>query len=212
MINFYDFAYATGLMLSSPYWMIVPKAHRKVLGALRTRMGDSEGTAQTSEPPCASIMIHAVSVGELNATPALIGALGAARPQLHFVISTTTHTGAQRGEELFAHDPRVTLIRFPLDFSSAVRRVLNTHRPSVVVLMELEVWPNFIAQCRQRDIPVLVINGRLTTSSFRGYRRLRLLTRGMFQSLAHVSRRTRPTQNVSSKSARRPIVSRSPER
>lgn len=185
-MTFYDIAYATGLALAAPYWVIVPRARRKVLRALSQRMGKPSSPAPAGAAPSPSILIHAVSVGELNASPALIRGLAAARPDLHFVISITTETGADRGRELFGTDPRVTLIRFPLDFSSAVRRVLDAHRPAVVVLMELEVWPNFIAECRRREIPVLIVNGRLTTSSFRGYRRLRPLTRGMFQSLAHV--------------------------
>jgi 3-deoxy-D-manno-octulosonic-acid transferase len=185
-MSLYDIAYTVGLALAAPYWLIVPKARRKVLGALSQRMGKSTAPARLVAAPFPSLMIHAVSVGELNATPALIGALGAARPDLHFVISTTTKTGTDRALQLFATNSRVTLIRFPLDFTVAVRRTLDQHRPNVVVLMELEVWPNFMAQCKQRNIPVLIVNGRLTPSSFRGYRRLRPLTAGMFRSLAHV--------------------------
>jgi len=185
-MSFYDIAYATGLMLAAPYWLIIPKARRKVLGALRQRMGKSAADSRPDGVPFPSIMIHAVSVGELNATPALISALARTRPELHFVISTTTNTGTDRARELFGTDPRITLIRFPLDFSFAVRRALDEHHPTVVALMELEVWPNFIAECKRRNIPVLIVNGRLTPNSFRGYRRLRPLTRGMFQSLAYV--------------------------
>jgi 3-deoxy-D-manno-octulosonic-acid transferase len=131
-------------------------------------------------------MIHAVSVGELNATPLLIRTLSQTRPDLRFVISTTTSTGTNRARELYGNNDRIALIRFPLDFSSAVHRVLDQYQPSVVALMELEVWPNFVAECRQRHIPVLIINGRLTTSSFRGYRILRPFTGGMFRALARV--------------------------
>jgi 3-deoxy-D-manno-octulosonic-acid transferase len=182
-MTLYDFAYAVGLTLAAPYWLIVPRTRRKFFQALRDRMGSSLPPSRGTGP---ALMIHAVSVGELNAAPALIRALGDARPDLHFVISTTTTTGTDRAKELFSKDSRITLIRFPLDFSSAVRKILDNYRPTVVVLMELEVWPNFMAECKRRNIPVMIVNGRLTLSSFQGYRRLRPLTRSMFASLAHV--------------------------
>ena len=78
---------------------------------------------------------------------------------------------------------RVTRIRFPFDFSRSVRRMLDAQRPDVAVLMELEVWPNFMVECGKRQIPVLLINGRLSDSSFRSYRRAGLLTRPMFARL-----------------------------
>jgi 3-deoxy-D-manno-octulosonic-acid transferase len=131
-------------------------------------------------------MIHAVSLGEMNATRSLVRSLSSARPDLRFIVSTTTDTGFARGRELYGSDPSVSLIRFPLDFTPAVSRVLDVLRPSLVVLMELEVWPNFILQCRRRSIPVLLINGRLTESSFRNYRLGGPLVARMFGRLAAV--------------------------
>jgi 3-deoxy-D-manno-octulosonic-acid transferase len=198
-MTFYDLAYAVGLAAAAPYWLIRPKARRKVLGALSKRMGRAgvgvqpsalrlrleEGTGfKLQSGPV--LMIHAVSVGELNATPQLLGTLAAARPDLQFVISTTTSTGANRARELYGNNDRIALIRFPLDFSCAVRRVLDQYRPTLIALMELEVWPNFVGECQRRHIPVLIINGRLTTSSFRGYRILRPFTAGMFRALARI--------------------------
>jgi len=97
-----------------------------------------------------AILIHAVSLGEINATRALIEALRQQRPNLHVIVSTTTKTGYDRGQQLYGAWPDVTLIRYPLDFTTAVTRVLDALRPSLVVLMELEVWPNFIRQCVKR--------------------------------------------------------------
>jgi len=186
----YDLAYAVGLAAAAPYWLIRPKARRKVLGALSERMGregvEVQGSGVRISHGAPVLMIHAVSVGELNATPQLIRTLSEARPDLRFVVSTTTSTGTNRARELYGNNDRIALIRFPLDFSSAVCRVLDQYRPSAVALMELEVWPNFVAECQRRHIPVLIINGRLTTSSFRGYRMLRLFTGGMFRALARI--------------------------
>jgi 3-deoxy-D-manno-octulosonic-acid transferase len=182
-MSFYDIAYAVGVTLAAPYWLLAPKARRKVLKALRLRMGRF---SQIQRGPGPAVMIHAVSLGELNAIPALIRSLSESRADLQFIVTTTTDTGYARGVEIFANQPRVTFVRFPLDFSSAIKRLLDRFKPDVVVLMELEVWPNFMAQCRRHHIPVLVVNGRLTSDSYHGYRRVGFLTRGMFASLARV--------------------------
>jgi 3-deoxy-D-manno-octulosonic-acid transferase len=105
------------------------------------------------------------------------------RPDLHFVISTTTQTGHESGKKHYGQMPYVTLIRYPLDFSAAVLRVLDAVRPDLVVLMELEVWPNFVRICQRRKIPVMLANGRLTTHSFRRYRLIRPIARSMFSRL-----------------------------
>jgi 3-deoxy-D-manno-octulosonic-acid transferase len=182
-MNGYDIAYAVGLGAAAPYWLLKTSARRKVFRALNTRMG-RDIAARTDDGP--AIMMHAVSLGEINATRAMVRSMAEIRPDLQFIISTTTETGAQRGQELYGSDPRVTLIRYPLDFTRSINRVLDNLRPGVVVLMELEVWPNFMRQCRRRDIPVVLVNGRLTAGSFRNYRLGGALVRRMFARLAAV--------------------------
>ena len=182
MINGYDIAWGTILGVGAPFWVLHPGARRKVVRALRERMGRGVGR----EGDHAAVMVHAVSLGEMNATRAMLRMLADAHPGLRFIVSTTTDTGFARGRELYGADPNVTIIRYPLDFSPAVRRVLDGVRPDVVVLMELEVWPNFIRHCAARGIPVLLVNGRLTESSFRNYRIGRPLVSGMFSRLAAV--------------------------
>lgn len=183
MVNGYDIAYGLGLGLTAPVWLMVPKARRKVLKALAQRMGQVEPRVDTSAP---TILIHAVSVGELNATPKLVAMLEEARPELRFVISTTSETGFARANQLYGKHERATVIRYPLDFSSAVQRTLDALRPVAVVLLELEVWPNFVRECRRRNVPVLVVNGRMTAVSFPRYKRAAPLTRRMFATLAAV--------------------------
>ena len=184
MINGYDIAYGLGLGLAAPYWVLKASARRKVLKAFRERMGRVEPRhAEPSEP---AVMIHAVSLGEMNATRAMVARLREARPGLRFVISTTTETGLNRGAELYGSAADCHLIRYPLDFTPAVARVLDRLKPAVVVLMELEVWPNFLRQCERRGIPVLLVNGRLTAGSYRNYRWARPVTASMFRRLALV--------------------------
>ena len=180
MINQYDIAYGIGVGAAAPYWLLVPSARRKVLAAYHNRMGNIP-SRDLSKP---AVMIHAVSLGEINSTRALIDSLRIARPDLHFVVSATTETGFARGRELYGSASDVTLIRFPLDFSSAVDRLLDALRPTVVVLLELEVWPNFIRRCAQRNVPVLLVNGRVSAGSFTRYRLARPILGGIFRGLA----------------------------
>ena len=181
MLNGYDIAYGLGLGLSAPYWLLKGSARRKVRKALAERMGQIEPRRDTSTP---AVMIHAVSLGEMNATRAMVNKLREALPGLQFVISTTTETGFNRGRELYGSAADCRVIHYPLDFTPAVTRALDAVKPSVVVLMELEVWPNFLHHCDERNIPVILVNGRLTGSSFRNYKLAGPITAAMFRRLA----------------------------
>ncbi len=183
MINHFDIAYGLGVGLSSPFWLAKTSSRRKVLRAFSQRMGRVPGR-DLSKP---GIMIHAVSLGEINATRALVNLLRSSRPGLHFIVSVTTDTGYARGQELYGSAADVTLVRYPLDFTSAVDRLLDTLRPAVVTLLELEMWPNFIRRCAGRNIPVILINGRITPGSFRKYRLAQPLVGSMFARLHRVA-------------------------
>ena len=179
-MNLYDLIYSTGIALTSPFWMARAKSRTKVLRALRERMGHMQALPGAGP----AVMIHAVSLGEMNATRELVRELSARRPELRFVVTTTTDTGYARGQDIYQNDPRVQVIRFPLDFSGAIRRVLDAAHPAVIVLMELEVWPNVMRQCGRRGIPVMVVNGRITEGSYRRYLWGKLITRPMFARLS----------------------------
>lgn len=177
-LNLYDIAYYFGVGVASPYWLIKPSARTKVLRAFRERMGHVPARADPSKP---AVMIHAVSLGEINAARALVDLLRQRRDDLHIIVSTTTDTGFARGQQLYGSDPHITLIRYPLDFSSAIHRALDALRPNVVVLMELELWPNFVRACKRRGIAVVVANGRLTEESFHRYRFVRPIVTTMLR-------------------------------
>jgi 3-deoxy-D-manno-octulosonic-acid transferase len=179
MWNFYDIAYAGLLTVGAPFWAVGRASRAKVLDALRTRSGRT--APRTSTTP--AVMVHAVSVGELNAARGLIDQLQLARPGLNLIITTTTRTGDARAREIFAGRPDVSIARFPLDFSSMVNRFFDAVRPSAIVLMELEVWPNLMKQAARRGIPVLLANGRITKPSYDRYRRAGPITRRMFRRL-----------------------------
>ncbi len=128
----------------------------------------------------AVVWFHAVSVGEVNQLQTLLEQLRSEHPDWQIVVSTTTATGQQLARRLF---PDLTTFYFPIDFSWAVRTAFRRIRPALLVLTELEMWPNLIGMAAARNIPLAVINGRLGASSFRGYRRFSWLTRPMFSRL-----------------------------
>ncbi len=132
--------------------------------------------------PC--LWIHAVSVGEVMQIRPVLEKLRSQLPSHRFLISTTTATGFDVAQTSFPGD---SVCFFPLDFTWSVRRALRRVQPAAIVLVELELWPNLIRTAYQQQIPLLLINGRVSERSFRGYRRIRFLLRHMlnkFQLLA----------------------------
>ncbi len=172
-----DLAYAVAGVVSAPVW-----ATRMVrTGKHRTDWPGRFGRGQAVDGQGQRLLIHAVSVGEVNAIRGLVAELAQARPDVRIIISATTDTGIARAVELFAE--RHAVVRYPLDFSFAVRRFLDRVRPSAVALTELELWPNFVSECRRRGIGLCVINGRLSERSFKRYRLARPVLRSTFASL-----------------------------
>ncbi len=199
-----DILYFLAAVLTSPLWGW--RLWRT--GKWRTDWAGKFGKTPPLPPGSGpTILFHAVSVGEVNAIRALVSRLhehlaanagpgtGAATDASsggsggsagsgggRIVICTTTDTGFRRATELYA--ARHTVVRYPLDFTFAVKRFLDALRPDLVALVELEVWPNFVAQCRRRDIPVCVVNGRLSARSFGRYKLIRPVLKRTFASLA----------------------------
>ena len=171
---------------------LVAYAVRKRIGKgswpadLRSRSGRLARPLRRANGP--RILVHGVSVGEVHALEPLVEALSASPAAPDVVVSASTSTGFERARGIHAPDREV--VRFPLDFTWMTARFLDTVRPDLVVLAELELWPSFLAACARRRIPVCVVNGRLSARSFRGYRRLRALARPMFRQLALVAAQT----------------------
>ncbi len=186
MIRRYDILYALGALVASP--VLVYRLLRT--GKWRTDWAGRFGrTPPLPDSPRPTLLLHGVSVGEINATRELVDRLGrSGAPGVDLVISATTNTGFERARTLY--EGRHPVVRFPFDFSWMVRRFLDTLRPDAVALMELEVWPNLARECRERGIPLAVVNGRLSPSSFRHYRWVGPVVRPMFRSLAAVGVQT----------------------
>ena len=122
---------------------------------------------------------HAVSVGEVLLLQSILPELRSRSPEAEIVLTTTTTTGHAVARDKF---PEFTVAYFPLDFSWAVRRAISRIQPTQIILVELELWPNFLKAAQQSGIPLSLINGRLSEKSFRGYSKIRWLLKPVLQS------------------------------
>lgn len=121
------------------------------------------------------VWIHAVSVGEVQIALRFMRALRERRSTLAFVLTTTTSTGHTIAAQQLAADD--VLLYFPVDLPWIMARVLDCLRPLALVLVEGEFWPNLLRLARRRGVPIMLLNGRISKHSFRGYRRVRLLVK-----------------------------------
>ena len=131
------------------------------------------------------IWVHAVSVGETLAVAPLIEKLLSADPKRQVVVTSTTPTGRAQVERLF--DKRVSCCWVPFDTPGSVARFLKHWRPSLTVLVETEIWPNMVLQCKRQNIPVMLANARLSSRSAQGYARAGLLAKPVIASLAMIA-------------------------
>jgi 3-deoxy-D-manno-octulosonic-acid transferase len=134
------------------------------------------------------IWLHAVSVGEVNATKTIVKELRNKFSDFEIVISATTDTGFARASALFGANHRV--FYFPLDFSWIMRRVFRNIQPAICLLMEQEVWPNFVQIADKLNIPVVIVNGRISDKSFSGYKKIKPLAKKIFQKVSLILAQT----------------------
>jgi 3-deoxy-D-manno-octulosonic-acid transferase len=165
----YNILITGAFVLLAPYYLVRGLRHGKYVRNLRDRLGyrfppelrESSGNLQDT------IWLHAVSVGEVMAALPLAKALKERQPERRLVISTTTETGQAVARERMKFADAV--IYFPLDLRGAVRRAFRAVRPGLIVVMETEIWPNFLRAAQLADAPVIYANGRISDRSFRGF-------------------------------------------
>jgi len=172
-----DIAYLIALIAISPVAIYKMLRH----GRYRAGWANRFGKISRKQPDKKCIWIHAVSVGEVNATTTLIRELEAKFPDYEIAISTTTDTGFARANALFAN--RLSVFYFPMDFSLTMKRAFANIRPAMCLLIELEVWPNLVRIAKQSGIPVIVVNGRLSERSLRRYNLIKGVTRKIFGNI-----------------------------
>lgn len=166
----YSILMGLAALLTAPYWLIQGLRHRKYFSNLSERLGFS---LPRLEPlpisRLGAIWIHAVSVGEALSGIALAKRLKETYPKRPLVISTTTLTGYALAKERMPFADAVFF--YPFDWAFCVRRVLAAVKPSLIIVLETEIWPNFLRESRQRNIPVIFASGRISDRSFARYQK-----------------------------------------
>ncbi len=170
------FLYNLGLLLASPVILLVLVSKKRCRAGLPQRLGfgwpDHTGATGKTEPTSSAgrpvIWFHAVSLGEVTAIAPLVQALHARFPHSRMVVSTVTETGREAVEKRLSGIARH--VYAPLDFPRVVARAVDSIRPTLFVFVETELWPNLLRALARRRIPAVLVNGRLSTRSFRGYR------------------------------------------
>jgi 3-deoxy-D-manno-octulosonic-acid transferase len=194
MYFLYRIITAAGMFVLAPYFALrgwrrgePGVALRERLGILppeilnRAGLGATPGSgraAATGEPKAEAIWVHAVSVGEVLAAKPLIEGLRRRFPGRAIFVSTTTETGRRLARERLASADGI--FYFPLDWVVPVRRALRTIRPALVIVMETEIWPNFLHEARRAGIPVVFANARISERSFARFERWRFLVGEFF--------------------------------
>ncbi len=184
----YNMVLLPALVLAVPFW--VPWV---LLSARRRRNFPDRLGARLGRLPLPTgrkrVWIHAVSVGETLSAAPLVRLLRARRPEAELFVSTVTLTGQETAAKTLGRAVDA-LFYFPFDLPWTCARFLDRVQPDVVVVLETEIWPNFIAACAGRGIPVVVLNARISERSFRGYGRLGFLFSRVLRSVSAFSAQT----------------------
>jgi 3-deoxy-D-manno-octulosonic-acid transferase len=164
MYVLYSVLSVVALAIASPFLAYQAVRHRKYVRSLRQRLGYLPLSFNIDGDE--SIWIHAVSVGETLTARALIGELKTRYPGLKLFLSTTTMTGHEVARALTDIDG---VFYFPLDWGFTVRRTLDVVRPRLFIMMETEIWPMLLRECRERGVATMLVNGRISKRSFARY-------------------------------------------
>ncbi|MGB8476250.1 MAG: 3-deoxy-D-manno-octulosonic acid transferase [Candidatus Acidiferrum sp.] len=166
----YSLLLGLAALLLTPYWLWQGIRHGKYFSNLGQRLGISfPSLDKLPDGSAGAIWIHAVSVGEAISGIALARRLKQAYPHRPLVVSTTTLTGQALARERLPFADAI--FYFPLDWAFCVRKALRAVRPSIVIVLETEIWPNFLREARRRSIPVVFVSGRISDRSFARYQR-----------------------------------------
>jgi len=184
MRTLYNILFTIFFVLSSPYYFRRMRRRGNWRPGFRERFARYDPNLKQALTNRQVIWLHAVSVGEVNLCTQLIRALELRLPNIKFVVSTTTTTGmAELRRRLPTH---ISKIYYPIDRRKYVGRALAVINPEAVVLVEAEIWPNFLWRARDLKVPVFLANARLSDRSLRGYKRFGFLFRPLFASFAGV--------------------------
>lgn len=184
MRTLYNILFIVFFCLSAPYYFVKMRRRGNWRSGFEQRFGRYGGGLKQALANRRVLWMHAVSVGEVNVCTQLIKALEPRVPALKIVVSTTTSTGMSLlRDKLPSH---IEKVYHPIDRRRYVNRALAAIHPEAVVLVEAEIWPNFLWKLGDLKIPVFLVNARLSERSYHGYKRWGFLFRPLFASFAGV--------------------------
>ena len=184
MRTLYNILFTFFFILCSPYYFWRMYRRGNWLQGFAQRFGRYDAKFKQAITNRHVLWMHAVSVGEVNICTQCIRAIERRLPNLKIVVSTTTTTGM---EELHRKLPNhISRIYYPIDCRRFVSHALNTIRPEAIVLVEAEIWPNFIWRARAMGIPLFLVNARLSERSYPRYKLFGFLFRRLFRSFTGV--------------------------
>jgi 3-deoxy-D-manno-octulosonic-acid transferase len=178
MYFLYSVLMAAGMVLLAPYFVLQGIRRGKYLENFSERMGRLPEGLGRGTGPREAIWVHAVSVGEVLAAKSLVDGLKARFPRRHVSVSTTTATGQRVARERL--EGVDGCFYFPFDWPGPVRRAFQKIRPAMIVILETEIWPNFLREAHREGVPVIFVNSRISERSMRRFRRFRPLIGGFF--------------------------------
>jgi 3-deoxy-D-manno-octulosonic-acid transferase len=174
----YNILFVFLFLLSTPYYFLKMWRRGNWKKGFNQRFGRYGKQVRHAVTNRQVLWLHAVSVGEVNICTQLIKALEPRLPSIKFVVSTTTSTGMEELEKRLPN--HILKVYYPIDFPYFVNRALATLHPVAVVLVEAEIWPNFLTRVRRQRIPLFLANARLSARSYRGYKAFGFLFRPLF--------------------------------
>ena len=183
MMLFYQLFTALAILVLAPYYAIRGWRRGEPWQTLRERLGRVPVSVIHACAKGGAIWIHAVSVGEVLAAQPIVTELKQQYAERPLFVSTTTETGQRLARERLKSASGV--FYFPLDSSGAVRRALRGIRPAIVIVMETEIWPNFLREAYEAGVPVVFANARISKRSFARYRRWKFLLEDFFTEALH---------------------------
>ncbi len=184
MYVLYSVLFGAWVVCMAPYFLYRAWRHQKYLPELRQRWGALPDTLKAGDKP--TVWIHSCSVGETLSVTPLAQALHARFPQVRLVFSTITKTGQAIAQERFAQYGAGNTFYFPIDLPGPVRRVLDWIKPSLLITIDTEIWPNVLHEASGRGIPVVMANGRISAQSFQYYKWLQPLMAPVFRCYARL--------------------------
>lgn len=174
----FDSFYLTASLLGSPYLLFKMLTSKRYRSGLNQRLGIT--TDRVSNKP--GIWVHGASVGEVITAKSIIERIDEEFPEWETFISATTNTGLSVAEKKFSDK---AVFYFPADLSWITKKVLLKKRPSFILLIELEIWPNFLISAYKKNIPVIIVNGRISNRSLMAYRAISHISKDFRNSLTN---------------------------